>query len=214
MDRPLVPGTRIRLDFQNDGRLGVAAGCNTVGATYRIEAGKLNTSDAATTEIGCPQPGQAQDEWVFAFVLSGPAATLSGNELTLTQGDLVGRFLDREVADPDRPLVGTTWVVSTILSRDLASSVPAGILATLAFSDDGRMTVSTGCNTGGGTYTVDGANMSFGPIALTKRACRGAAAEMEPAIVATLGADRLAYEIEATTLSLRSAGAGLDLTAN
>jgi heat shock protein HslJ len=213
VDRPLVPGTRIRLGFGTDGQLTVSAGCNTLGATYRLDAGTLRTSGGAMTEIGCAQPAQAQDEWVFAFVLSGPAATLNGNELTLTQGDLVGRFLDREVADPERPLVGTTWVVSTILSGDTASSIPQGIRATLRFGADGDVTVDTSCNTGGGTYRVDGANISFGPIALTKKACPGAPADMERSVVATLNADHPTYEIDASTLWIKSAGVGLGLTA-
>lgn len=214
VERPLVPGTRIRLTFAENGQLGVAAGCNTLGATYRLDAGILRTSGGAMTEIGCAQPAQAQDEWVFAFILSGPTATLNGNELMLTQGDLVGRFVDRAVADPDRPLVGTAWVVSTMLSRDTASSIPQGIRATLQFGAGGRVAVATSCNTGGGTYTVDGANISFGPIALTKIACRGASAEMERAIVATLTADHLTYEIDATSLWIKSAVVGLGLTAD
>ncbi len=213
MDRPLVPGTRIRLDFRASGGLGVAAGCNTVGATYRIEDGKLIASNAAQTEIGCPQPAQTQDEWVFAFILSGPTMTLDGNELTLTQGDLVGRLLDREAADPDRPLTGTHWVVSTILSGDTASSFPASLRATLQFGKDGHVAVDTSCNTEGGTYALDGTGISFGSISLTKKACPGASAQIERAIVATLGSDRLTWEIDAASLWLRSGDVGLGLTA-
>jgi heat shock protein HslJ len=213
VDRPLVPNSRIRLDFGKDGRLGVNAGCNTLGATYRLEAGILETSGGAMTEMGCPQPAQTQDEWVFAYALSGPAVALNRDELTLTQGELVGRFLDREVADPDRPLVGTTWFVSTILSRDTASSIPQGIRATLLFGADGRVAVDTSCNTGGGTYTIGGAQITFGPIALTKKGCRGASGEMERAVAAILLADHLTYEIQARSLWIKSAGIGLGLTA-
>lgn len=214
VERALVPNARIRLDFRNGGQLSVAAGCNTMGATYRIENGKLLTSGGATTEIGCEQAAQAQDEWVFAFVLSSPVVDLDGNDLTLTQGDLVGKFLDREVAEPDLALSGRTWTVTTILAGDIASSVPAGVVATLRFGEDGGVAVSTGCNTGGGTYAVDGKKIAFGPIGLTKMACAGAAGEMERAVLAVLGADGLTSAIEASTLTLTSGGDGLVLTAD
>jgi heat shock protein HslJ len=213
VERPLVPGTRISLTFGTDRRLSASAGCNTLGASYRVEGGILVVSDAAQTAMGCAQPAQAQDDWVFAFLTSGPVPILNGNELTLTQGDLVGQFLDREVADPDRPLTGTTWVVTTVLSRDVASSIPAGVRATLQFGKDGRVAVSTSCNSGGGTWTLDGKNISFGPIALTKMACGRASMDMERAVVATLAADHLTYRIEATSLWLESADVGLGLTA-
>jgi heat shock protein HslJ len=209
-----VPGTRISLTFGKDGRLGASAGCNTLGASYRVEGEILTVADPAQTAMGCPQPAQAQDEWVLAFITSRPVVKLNGNELTLTEGDVVARFMDREVADPDRPLVGTTWVVTTILSSDIASSLPTGVRATLQFDKDGRVAVSTSCNSGGGGYVLDGTNISFGPIALTKVACGNAPMEMERAVVATLAADHLTFEIDAASLWIKSTEIGLGLTAD
>ena len=121
--RDLVPGTRIRLSF-DDGRIGVQAGCNTMGASYRLDGGRLRITDAATTEMGCDPARQAQDDWVFAFLGAGPTVALAGDELTLTAGSTAIRFLDREVAEPDLPLVGTTWTVVSLIGGDAVSSVP------------------------------------------------------------------------------------------
>ena len=38
---------------------------------------------------------------------------------------------DREVADPDRPLEGTRWVVDGIVAGDAVLSIPAGVTAAL-----------------------------------------------------------------------------------
>lgn len=181
-----------------------------MGATYRIEDGKLRTSGGSQTEMGCDQPLSAQDAWVFSFILSSPDIALDGNHLTLTQGDLVGQFLDNKEAHPDLALAGPTWTVGTIISGQIA--MPAMAVATFTFNADGRVAISTGCNTGDGTYAVDGANITFTNISLTKIACVGAAGDTERAVLATLNADGLTYLIEASNLTLESGGAGLILS--
>ncbi len=47
--------------------------------------------------------------------------------------------------------------------------------------------VDTGCNTGSGGYTVAGTDITFGPIALTRRACLDeASAGVEQAMLTVL----------------------------
>ncbi len=111
-------------------------------------------------------------------------------------------------------LDGRVFLSVSVTKAGVERPLVPGTRIRLDFGKDGRLGVAAGCNTGGGTYTVDGARMSLGPIALTKKACKGASAEVERAIVATLGVDRLTWEIDATTLWLRSGDAGLGLTAN
>ena len=88
---------------------------------------------------------------------------------------------DREVADPDRPLEGTRWVVDGIVSGDAVSSIPAGVAATLTITD-GQLQVETGCNRGHATVRVAGATLTVGPLALTKMACGPNATTVERAI--------------------------------
>ena len=209
--RPLVPATSIRLTFNKDGQLGVNAGCNHMGGTYRIEGGILRFEGGAMTEMGCDEPRHKQDDWVSAFLGSRPTVALAGNDLTLTAGDLVIRFLDREIADPDLPLVGPTWTVNTILSGDAASSIPDGVLATLTFAAGGRVEVQPGCNQGGGSYAIEGNRIRFADIVLTKMACDGARGQMEAAVLAVLGADNLTFAIEAGSLTLQAGAQGLIL---
>jgi heat shock protein HslJ len=212
-DRPLVANTRVRLDFRDAGRLGVGAGCNSMGAPYRIENGTLRTGEAASTAMGCEKELMSQDEWVFGLVTSAPSLLLDGNNLTLKQGDLVGTFMDVEVADPDLTLGNHVWTVTAILTGATGSSVPLDVVATLELKEDGGMLVATGCNTGLARPTIQGAEIAFGPISLTKKACAGAAGELERAVLAVLSADRVTWEIQARTLTLTAGANGLVLAA-
>jgi heat shock protein HslJ len=209
--RPLVPGTSIRLTFDEDGQLGVNAGCNHMGGTYRLDGSTLRFEGGAMTDMACDEPRSKQDDWVFGFLGSRPSVALAGNDLVLTAGDVVIRFLDREIADPDLPLVGSTWTVNSIVTGDAVSSIPDGVIATLAF-DGGRVAVHTGCNRGGGLYAVEGNRIRFAEIVLTKMACDGARAQVEAAVLAVLQAQDLNYSIDAGSLTIQTGGQCLMLT--
>jgi heat shock protein HslJ len=211
-DRPLVDGTQIRLSF-TDGQIGASAGCNIFGGSYRIADNRLLISGGAMTEMGCDEARSAQDEWLFAFLGSGPTVVLSGNELTLSSTDTVINLLDTEVADPDRPLVGTTWMVTGLIDGDAVSSIPDEVEASLRLTDDGRVEIHSGCNSGGGEYTVSGDTITFSELVSTEMACDGARGEVEAAVFAVLGADSVTYAIDAGGMTLTAGDIGLQLTA-
>jgi heat shock protein HslJ len=151
-----------------------------------------------------------QDRWV-AELLGEATVILDGDTLTLINATVRLTLLDREVADPDRPLLGTRWVVDGLISGDAVSSVPVGVTAALTFSD-GRVDVEAGCNAGGGTVQVGDGTLSFGPIGLTKMACEQVRMAVERAVVNVL-AGSVDYEIEAGALTLKAGGLGLMLRA-
>jgi heat shock protein HslJ len=211
-DRPLVPGTRISLTFAADGNLGVAAGCNHIGGTYRIADGALLFEGGGMTERGCDQARHEQDDWLVKVLGASPRVALAGNELVLTSGSVTVRLLDEEVAAPDVPLVGTLWTVDTIIDGDAASGFAGPVAATIQFGDDGSVVISTGCNQGGGTVVTDGATLRFSGILLTKRACLdGPGAFIESAILEVLGGGAVGYEIDGSRLTLMREASGLAL---
>jgi heat shock protein HslJ len=205
----LVPGTTVRLTFEA-GRIGISAGCNQMGGAYAIADGRLTIGQMMTTEMACEEPLMAQDTWVASF-LGGAAVTLSGDTLTLRNGDVTMTLTDREVADPDRPLEGTRWVLDGIVTGDAVSSVPAGVIAALTIAN-GRMEVEAGCNTGGAPVTVDDTTLTIGPLALTKRACAADAMAVEQAMTTVLSG-KVDISIEADVLTLTAGDAGLMLRA-
>jgi heat shock protein HslJ len=207
--RVLAAGSRVRLSFA-DGRVSAGAGCNSMGGSYAIVGGRLVVRDLATTEMGCDPQLMDQDRWV-ADLLDGAAITLDGDTLTLTDGGTRLTLLDREVADPDRPLLGTRWILDGLISGSAVSSVPLGVTAALTFSD-GRVDVEAGCNSGGGTVEVGETTLAFGGIGLTRMACGPDAMATEQAVMAVLSGT-VGYTIEAGTLTLDAGGRGLILSA-
>lgn len=203
-ERPLVPGTRIELSF-SQGRLSARAGCNIMGAEYRLEGGRLRlVGSVGTTEMGCDPERHDQDAWLSAFLGSSPRVELEGPNLTLAAGDTEIQLLDREVAEPDLPLEGTDWTLETIVRGEVASSVPAGPRATLRISD-GRIGGFNGCNEWGGrVVSTEGGVLELRSIRRTTIGCGGAAAGLERDVMAVIGVGRIGYEIDGSVLVLRA----------
>jgi heat shock protein HslJ len=215
--KPLVAGTRITLNFVEDGhRLSAHAGCNSMGGQAAFEVGRLVVKDLATTEMGCDPPRHAQDEWVGRFLTSRPEWSRSGSTLTLDNGTARIVLEDKKVADPDRELRGTKWIVDTIIEGDTASSVPAGAEAFLTLDDQDRFTGNTGCNGMGGNSVVaeDRSIITFSEVLSTKMACEDDRMRLERAVLGTLDGD-VRYAIDADVLKLDGPeGRGLRLRAS
>ncbi|HXF37603.1 MAG TPA: META domain-containing protein [Actinomycetota bacterium] len=205
-ERPLVPGTRIELSFA-DGRLSVQAGCNHLGAGYRVRDGRLRlVGGVSTTEMGCDAGRHAQDEWLSVFLGRSPWLELEGPRLTLSGGGTRIRLLDRRMAEPDLPLAGTSWTLETLVEGEVASSVPGGLEATLRV-EDGRIRGFDGCGEWSARVVSsrDGV-LVLGRIARTPTGCAGATAGLERAVMAVIAARRIPYEIDGSGLALRSGG--------
>jgi heat shock protein HslJ len=211
--RPLVPGTVIRLTFQ-DGSLSANAGCNTIGGTYTVEDGVLVFQGGGMTEMGCPEPRMAQDDWLVAFLGSEPTLTLDGDDLVLTAGPLEITLLDSEVAEPVQPLAGPTWTLTSIIIGDAVSSVPADVVATIQFDENGGVAINPGCNSGGGSYAVDGDEITFRDLITTEMACMGPQMDVEAAVMGVLSADSVTFAIDAGTLTLMAGDNGLQFSAS
>ena len=171
--RPLVEGTRIQLRF-DAGRIGASAGCNSIGGEYSIVDGTLVVSPIAMTEIGCEPARHAQDDFVVATLSASPSVWLEDDTLRLATGTATIELLDRQVADPDRPLVGTSWEVTGFLDGPAATSFATEAPASVVFSADSTMSGFDGCTSFtapveiadgsvGGPVEEDG-ELQFGPV--------------------------------------------------
>ena len=205
----LGAGSRVRLAF-SDGTISAQAGCNSMSGAYRIEGDVLRVGMMATTEMACQEPLMAQDQWL-ANLLDGATIALDGNSLTLAKGGVTVTLVDRVVADPDRPLLGTQWIVDGLISGEAVSSVPVGVIAALTF-DATHVAVETGCNSGGGSVTIADRTIAFGTITLTKKGCPQPGTAVEQAVTAVLQG-QASYTIEAGTLTLTAGERGLLLRA-
>lgn len=207
--RALVAGSTIRLSFKA-GSISASAGCNSMSGTYSVDGNVLRVGMMATTEMACQEPLMAQDRWL-ADLLDGATIALDGNTLTLAKGGVTVTLVDRVVADPDRPLLGTRWIVDGLISGEAVSSVPVGVIAALTF-DAGQVAVETGCNSGGGSVTITDRTIAFGSITLTKKGCPRPGTAVELAVTAVLQG-QVGYTIEAGRLTLTAGERGLLLRA-
>lgn len=213
--RPLVAGTQLSVSFDEKSRVGANAGCNSLGGRYAIEGGKLVITDAMQTEMACP--GRLEQEaWYTKFLTASPSITVDGNNLVLEGGGVRIEYLDRKIATPDLELVGPTWTVDTIVTKDTASHAAWPKPATFVFGADGSLQVEAGCNGGRGTYRVSGKELTFESVGLTEMDCADPLAnELETAVYSVLsGPQPVTFEISVDRLSLRGKSGGLDLMAS
>lgn len=208
----LVAGSSIGLAFEGTS-LSANTGCNTMNGAYAITDGVLEVDALAMTMMACPDELMDQDTWLSELLTDRPEITLDDTTLTITGDDATITFAEVE----DAPLVGTTWVVTGTVANEAVASVPADAVASITIDDAGAVAVETGCNMGSGTVEVGDDTLTFGAIAVTERACADQAVnELEAAVLQTLQGE-VRYEIDGTSLSLRTDGAdgeiGLELTA-
>ena len=210
-DRELVAGTRISLDFTTDGQVSANAGCNHLFGEVTITSERLEVGPMGGTEMGCDPQRHAQDEWLMGFLQSSPTWLLDGDRLTLTAGETEIVLLDREVADPDRPLQGTRWLVDTIISGDAASSMWAGTEGSAWFVVVGeRFTASSGCRYFEGNVEVGEDTLRFGEVVQTDPMCGEEYREVDDAMQAIFGGE-VEYSIEAGRLTFTQSGGEVGL---
>jgi putative lipoprotein len=95
---------------------------------------------------------------------------------------------------------GVDWELME-LDGKTAPTGAGGRRATLRFDPDtARVGGFSGCNRFGGTYTISGDSLHFGPIAMTRMACTEGM-ELESALSAALQATQR-YELSTTQLKL------------
>ena len=79
--------------------------------------------------------------------------------------------------------------------------------------DAGSVALDTGCNTGRGSYTVDGDTVTFGPIATTRMACVDANGQQVEQAVLTVVTGAATTAIDGPVLTLTNGADGLQLRA-
>jgi heat shock protein HslJ len=91
-------------------------------------------------------------------------------------------------------LAGTSWR----LVEANGQLAPAGVEATITFKEGEQVSGSAGCNSYGGTYSVDGNNITFSEIISTLMACQ----------------DENVMALESTFLDALNAGGTFDVQGN
>src|SRR5689334_3154205 len=78
----LAAKTRVRMQFTGDDRLIADAGCNSMQGSVRLDGGRIDVSELASTGMGCEQPVMDQDAWLAKILSGKPSWKLDGDTLT------------------------------------------------------------------------------------------------------------------------------------
>ena len=165
------------------GDVGGTAACNSYGGPITISDGVVTIGpNLIQTEMYCI------DETVMtleaAFLAALPRASTVGleNGQLLLTGEGVELRFDAVPPEPDAALVGTHWVLDTLVQGEAASTPAAP--GDLGFAADGSVTGTTGCNSLFGDYDeVTG----FGTIGATRMACEESIMAQEALVLSILG---------------------------
>ena len=160
---------QVTIEFKS-GQVSGVSGCNQYGGSYTAGSdGSMSFGQFHSTVMGCLSDVAAVEHAYMEAL--GKVTTFSvDGTLTLTGS---GKALTYDRAPPVQSveLVGTQWNLTSIVSGTTVSSVPEGVQATLVLDADGSASGSGGCNTFHGTYQTSGSELTFGPLASTKKLC-------------------------------------------
>ena len=192
---------------------------------YRLVDDELRVTALFSTEIGCDADRHAQDAFLVAALLASPRVSLEGDTLTLHGPSTTIELVDRTGADPDRPLIGTTWVVTGFIDGEIASSFatdsPASILfvegSTLSGFDGvprpSRSPSRSPTGSVGGELRGDG-ELQFGPLVQAESAGCPTPAGYEDAFYRMFETSSAVFAIEGPKLTILNAdGAGVTFVA-
>jgi len=156
----MVDGGPITLSFDGE-EIGGRAACNTYGGTATITGNSIGIPGGGSffmTEMGCQANIQASEGAFVSALFEVRSWSVDGGKLELSGQD-VSLVFDPVAAVPTSAIVGTNWVLESLILGETATSVSGK--ATLLLSDDGTVTGSTGCRELSGTWVVGSGEIFF-----------------------------------------------------
>jgi heat shock protein HslJ len=179
-----------------------SAACNSYFGAYEAgDDGSLRFDALGSTQMACEEPLMTLETAYLAALGEVDGYAISGSTLELTGGGRTMTF-DEVVPPEPLPLTGTAWRLTTVATgTDAVSSTIAGTEVTMTIDEDGTVSGSAGCNRYNGTAIVEGDEVSFGPLATTKKACEPDVNAQEQTVLSAMDEVRTA-SIDGTQLEL------------
>lgn len=161
-------GVTVTLEFA-EGRITGTGGCNNYSGPYRVQGSNLTIGpDLASTRMACAPPADAVETSYLATLPKVQRFAVQGETLRLS--DSSGKtLLEFTEADGESALLGA-WNVTGYYSGTAIESVQGDATLTADFQGE-TVTGDGGCNSFNGPYTVNGSDITIGPLASTMKAC-------------------------------------------
>jgi heat shock protein HslJ len=205
---PVPAGMRVDARFA-DNQISGSSGCNVYHAPVTISGAKITVGTAATTMMACDDARTSMEQAYLANL--GKAATYTATSTSLTMFDSAGKSILVYDAAAANPLEGE-WDVTGYNNGNQAVTSPVlGTTLTAVFTAD-SVSGNSGCNTYNGSYTMDGSNITIGPLMSTKMACTDqAASDQEAQFLAALQ-NSTTFEQTGAVMTLRAADGATQVT--
>ena len=166
-ETPVIAGSAVTLVFSGAEGAGGTGGCNVFGGSYAVDEDTISFSEIFSTQRFCMESGvMDQERAYFEALESAVRFELFGDQLIIVYGD--GQQL---VFSRTTPLSGTAWQLMSYGAPGAEMSIVPGSTVTLVFSEQDRLGGSGGCNTFGGSYTIEGDSITIGQVFSTLMAC-------------------------------------------
>ncbi|MGW8144035.1 MAG: META domain-containing protein [Anaerolineales bacterium] len=169
--KPVESSLIAPLIFEDGENIVGATGCNLFTGTYVIgEGNDLDFQINLSTNWDCEETLNAQEQAMMLVLSSASYYATEGDVLTTTsrKGDWQSTFIRMEPLG----LEETNWRLDSYLSgQGTLINLIEGTQITAAFSENGILSGSAGCNDYDSTYEADLNNISIRSIASTKIVC-------------------------------------------
>jgi heat shock protein HslJ len=202
-------GVDLTANFSPDGQLSGFGGCNTFSGSAQVATdGTMTIGPLATTLMACAEGMDLETAYLSALQNARSFSFSSEGRLQITYGPETGANQMMVFIVGAKTLTESNWVLVSYGDPAAPQPVPSGLVITAAFSSDGFMTGLSGCNQYNVPYTLQGNQITLGPIAITQMTCP-TGMEAEQAYLTALGAIGQ-YTISGPTLTLTyNQGAGV-----
>lgn len=158
--------------------------CNHYFGDFGVVDGRVSLTNLGGTEIACEEPAMTLETAYLKGLAAVQGATVNSDSLVLA-GPGVQLQFERVVPPPVSDMVGTDWLLESVISGDMAIA-PVGEPVTLRFNEDSTFQGSTGCRTFSGSYALNGEQVAITQWGLEGE-CEGDVAAQDATIVEILG---------------------------
>jgi heat shock protein HslJ len=157
----IFDGHRVTLTIRG-GEVGGTSACNQYGGTIAFSGNAVRIGEIGGTEMACEPDVMATESAYATALMAVTRWGRDGDQLRFT-GDGVDLRFELLPPVPDEEMVGTTWVLESLIQGEAASSVQGE--AFLMFTADGTFSGMTGCREIRGNYVVNGDVIDFVDLA-------------------------------------------------
>lgn len=202
VEAPILEDHRITLSITGS-RVGGTAACNHYGGGITMAGDGLHLQNLEQTAMACEEPAMAAEAAYLGALARVRELARDGDQL-VARGDGVELRFAAVPPPPTAELVGTTWVLDSVLVGDVAAS-PMGEAATLKLSDDGTFTGSTGCRRFSGEWDEQGDQIVAPSWGLDETTCSAELSAQDDHVVSVIG-DGFIPTIDGELLTLMDPG--------